>query len=122
MQLHGENTDSASQHEVPHPCSLAPSEWASAAPLTNDSQLVCGVSGVATEVGHMLVAPGGRVCGCALSGCWDVVLIRAGAPQRRSTERRDRTRCWHQTASGRIRGRAVVEVRSRPTTFRWRSW
>jgi glucokinase len=30
-----------------------------------------GAFGVAAEIGHMRVAPGGRLCGCGNKGCWE---------------------------------------------------
>ena len=32
---------------------------------------VTGVSGYAGEVGHMVTAPGGRLCRCGVRGCWE---------------------------------------------------
>jgi glucokinase len=34
-------------------------------------QLVRGAWGVAAEVGHMRVVPGGHYCGCGHEGCWE---------------------------------------------------
>ena len=34
-------------------------------------RLVLGAWGVAAEVGHMRVVPGGEQCGCGLRGCWE---------------------------------------------------
>ncbi|MBE7700597.1 ROK family glucokinase [Oerskovia sp. Sa1BUA8] len=36
-----------------------------------DGKLVRGRWGVAAEVGHMRVVPGGHYCGCGLEGCWE---------------------------------------------------
>lgn len=36
-----------------------------------DGRLVRGAWGVATEVGHMRVAPEGHLCGCGQRGCWE---------------------------------------------------
>ncbi|WP_265521422.1 ROK family glucokinase [Oerskovia flava] len=36
-----------------------------------DGQLVRGRWGVAAEVGHMRVVPGGHYCGCGHEGCWE---------------------------------------------------
>lgn len=36
-----------------------------------DSELVRGKWGVAAEVGHMRVVPGGHYCGCGHEGCWE---------------------------------------------------
>ncbi|MEO6531058.1 MAG: ROK family protein [Specibacter sp.] len=39
--------------------------------LLVNGQLVSGAHGFAGEVGHMVVAPGGRPCGCGSRGCLD---------------------------------------------------
>jgi glucokinase len=36
-----------------------------------DGELLRGAHGVATEVGHMRVVPGGHRCGCGARGCWE---------------------------------------------------
>jgi glucokinase len=36
-----------------------------------DGQLVRGAFGAAAEVGHMIIVPDGRPCGCGLLGCWE---------------------------------------------------
>jgi glucokinase len=39
--------------------------------LVVDGKLVRGAWGVAAEVGHMRVVPGGHYCGCGHEGCWE---------------------------------------------------
>lgn len=39
--------------------------------LVADGKLVRGAWGVAAEVGHMRVVPGGHYCGCGHEGCWE---------------------------------------------------
>ena len=39
--------------------------------LVINGQLVLGAQGFAGEVGHMVVSPGGEVCGCGMRGCWE---------------------------------------------------
>ncbi|WP_149202924.1 ROK family glucokinase [Actinotalea subterranea] len=39
--------------------------------LVVGGRLVRGAWGVAAEVGHMRVVPGGHPCGCGLRGCWE---------------------------------------------------
>ncbi len=39
--------------------------------LIVDGKLVRGAWGVAAEVGHMRVVPGGHYCGCGHEGCWE---------------------------------------------------
>jgi len=36
-----------------------------------DGQLHRGAFGVAAEIGHLRVVPGGRICGCGNRGCWE---------------------------------------------------
>jgi glucokinase len=36
-----------------------------------DGELIRGTFGVAGEVGHMRVVPGGLLCGCGRHGCWE---------------------------------------------------
>ena len=39
--------------------------------IITDGALVRGAWGVAAEVGHMRVVPGGHYCGCGHEGCWE---------------------------------------------------
>ncbi|WP_420176876.1 ROK family glucokinase [Luteococcus sp. OSA5] len=39
--------------------------------IINDNQLVRGANGFAGELGHFIVRPNGRRCGCGLRGCWE---------------------------------------------------
>ncbi len=41
-----------------------------------DGRLLRGRRGAAGEIGHMLVAPGGPVCGCGATGCLEAVASR----------------------------------------------
>lgn len=36
-----------------------------------DGELYRGAFGIAAEIGHMRVIPGGRLCGCGNRGCWE---------------------------------------------------
>ena len=36
-----------------------------------NGELYRGAFGVAAEIGHMRVVPGGRLCGCGNRGCWE---------------------------------------------------
>ena len=48
--------------------------------IVSNGKLVRGAWGVAAEVGHMRVVPGGHYCGCGHEGCWGAVRLgqRAG--------------------------------------------
>lgn len=39
--------------------------------LVVDGELYRGAFGIAAEIGHMRVVPGGRDCGCGRHGCWE---------------------------------------------------
>lgn len=39
--------------------------------IVTDGKLVRGAWGVAAEIGHMRVVPGGHYCGCGHEGCWE---------------------------------------------------
>lgn len=39
--------------------------------LILDGHLRRGAHGMAAEIGHIIVDPGGRVCGCGRRGCWE---------------------------------------------------
>jgi len=51
--------------------------------VVNDGELLRGANGVAAELGHMRVVPGGHLCGCGARGCWEQyasgrALVREG--------------------------------------------
>ncbi|MBD8058576.1 ROK family glucokinase [Cellulomonas sp. JH27-2] len=39
--------------------------------IVSSGELVRGAWGVASEIGHMRVVPGGHYCGCGHEGCWE---------------------------------------------------
>lgn len=39
--------------------------------IISDAQLVRGSNGFAGELGHFIIRPDGRRCGCGLRGCWE---------------------------------------------------
>jgi glucokinase len=54
-----------------------------------DGELLRGAHGVAAELGHMRVVPGGHRCGCGARGCWEQyasgrALVREGRAQAES--------------------------------------
>ncbi|GAB2658872.1 ROK family glucokinase [Kribbella swartbergensis] len=54
-----------------------------------DGELLRGEHGVAAELGHMRVVPGGHRCGCGARGCWEQyasgrALVREGRAQAES--------------------------------------
>jgi len=57
--------------------------------VVSDGELVRGASGVAAELGHMRVVPGGHRCGCGARGCLEQyasgsALVREGRAQAES--------------------------------------
>ena len=46
--------------------------------IVANGELVRGAYGVAAEVGHIEVVPGGRRCGCGLDGCWEAHASGSG--------------------------------------------
>lgn len=56
-----------------------------------EGELLKGAGGYAGEVGHLMVKPGGRACGCGSRGCWeaevgDAAIIRAVGRDPRDSE------------------------------------
>ncbi len=54
-----------------------------------DGELMRGAFGVAAEIGHLRVVPGGRACGCGNLGCWETygsgsALVRQAREQLRA--------------------------------------
>jgi glucokinase len=41
--------------------------------IISDGRLFRGANGFAAEIGHVVVEPGGPVCGCGNAGCWEQV-------------------------------------------------
>ena len=74
-----------------------------------DGQLLDGEGGNAGHIGHVIVVPGGRLCGCGAHGCLEaeasglaIGKITGGAPKDAPVEIRERT--------GRLVGQAVASV------------
>jgi glucokinase len=68
-----------------------------------DRELVRGKWGVAAEVGHMRVVPGGHYCGCGHEGCWEqyasgTALVRDA--RQAATANPDRARRLVELAGG----------------------
>jgi glucokinase len=74
-----------------------------------DGRLLEGESGNAGHIGHVIVEPDGRVCGCGARGCLEaeasglaIEAVTGRPPSEAATEVRERT--------GRLVGRAVADV------------
>ena len=46
--------------------------------IVTDGRLYRGAHGFAAEIGHIIVEPGGPLCGCGNRGCWEQVASRPG--------------------------------------------
>ena len=46
--------------------------------VIRDEKLLTGISGAASEPGHMVIAVGGRLCGCGRQGCWETYASATG--------------------------------------------
>lgn len=46
--------------------------------LILNGRLHTGIGGAASEIGHMVIYPGGRKCGCGRSGCWEMYASATG--------------------------------------------
>jgi glucokinase len=64
-----------------------------------NGRLVRGAHGFAGEVGHVVVDPGGRRCGCGARGCWETVASGSAI-----------TRLGHERLGPEVDGPGVVEA------------
>ncbi|MGI9156629.1 MAG: ROK family glucokinase [Marmoricola sp.] len=64
-----------------------------------DGELMRGAFGVAAEIGHLRVVPGGRACGCGNLGCWET--YGSGSALVRQTR--------EQLAAGSLLGRDLLD-------------
>ena len=81
-----------------------------------DRELVRGKWGVAAEVGHMRVVPGGHYCGCGHEGCWEQYASGSALErdaQHAAVARVDQADRLLELAGGdpeKIRGKMVTEA------------
>ncbi|MDQ1247196.1 MAG: glucokinase [Actinomycetota bacterium] len=71
--------------------------------LIFDGALYRGMHGMAAEVGHLCVSPGGRLCGCGQRGCWEQygsgnALVRTA--RELASERRDEAKILLELGDG----------------------
>ena len=85
-----------------------------------DGKLFRGAHGFAAEVGHMIVEPGGPLCGCGNHGCWEQVasgtaITRAG---RAAVERHEHSSIAELTGgdADAVTGELVTEAARRGDT------
>lgn len=82
--------------------------------IVTDGRLFRGANGFAAEIGHIIVEPGGPLCGCGNHGCWEQVaagraIDRAG----REAARADEGSLLRRLAGGdpeRVSGAVVTEA------------
>lgn len=70
--------------------------------IVHRGEVLAGTNNLAAEMGHVIVVPGGRVCGCGRSGCLEAYASKTGmtASIRRAIEQEGRTSSL--TAGGEI--------------------
>ncbi len=74
--------------------------------IVSGGRLIRGRWGVAAEVGHMRVVPGGHYCGCGQSGCWEQYISGSALvrdAQAVAQARPDRAERLLELAGGRVR-------------------
>jgi glucokinase len=82
--------------------------------IVADGRLFRGANGFAAEIGHIIVEPGGPLCGCGNRGCWEQVasgraIDRLGRRHAREHERSILLRLAHGDPE-RVTGALVTEA------------
>ena len=78
-----------------------------AAACSVDGRRLTGAHGAAGEIGHIVVRPGGPVCGCGQRGCLEAVASAAGVA-RRYAEQAERQAPAHEVAALAAQGDPVA--------------
>jgi glucokinase len=85
--------------------------------IVTDGRVYRGAHGFAAEIGHIIVEPGGPVCGCGNRGCWEQVASgRAIDRMGREAARAEPTSLLRELAGGdpeAVRGSHVTEAARR---------
>ena len=85
--------------------------------IVSDGRLFRGANGFAAEVGHIIVEPGGPLCGCGNRGCWEQVAAgRAIDRMGREEAREHENSILRRLADGdpeKVTGRLVSEAARR---------
>ncbi len=82
------------------------------AAVMSGGQIMAGHSGLAGEIGHITVEPGGRRCGCGNVGCLETVasdLALAGMISDRIGKTLDINRAFELVRSGEVRADAEID-------------
>jgi glucokinase len=81
--------------------------------IVADGRLFRGAHGFASEIGHIIVEPGGPLCGCGNRGCWEQVAAGRAIDRMGRQEARDRDSILRRLAGGdpdQVTGRLVTEA------------
>jgi glucokinase len=82
--------------------------------IISDGRLFRGANGFASEIGHVIVEPGGPLCGCGNRGCWEQVAAgRAIDRMGREEAREQKHSILRRLAGGdpdKVTGKLVTEA------------
>jgi glucokinase len=81
--------------------------------IVSDGRLFRGAHGFAAEIGHIIVEPGGPLCGCGNRGCWEQVAAGRAIDRMGREEARERDSILRRLAGGdpdKVTGRLVTEA------------
>ena len=81
--------------------------------IVSDGRLFRGAHGFAAEIGHIIVEPGGPLCGCGNRGCWEQVAAGRAIDRMGREEARERDSILRRLAEGdpdKVTGRLVTEA------------
>ncbi len=85
--------------------------------IVADGRLFRGAHGFAAEIGHIIVEPGGPVCGCGNRGCWEQVAAGRAIDRRGREAAREHPRSLLATLAGgepeKVTGAVVTEAAKR---------
>ncbi len=82
--------------------------------IVSDGRLFRGANGFAAEVGHVIVEPGGPLCGCGNRGCWEQVAAGRAIDRMGREEAREQEHSILRRLAGgdpdKVSGRLVTEA------------
>ncbi len=85
--------------------------------IVADGRLFRGANGFAAEIGHIVVEPGGPLCGCGNRGCWEQVAAGRAIDRMGREEARDHEHSILRRLAGgdpdKVTGRLVTEAAQR---------
>jgi glucokinase len=83
--------------------------------IVSDGRLFRGAHGFAAEIGHIIVEPGGPVCGCGNRGCWEQVAAGRAIDRMGELEAREHDSTLRRLAGGdpgKVGGSLVAQAAS----------